>query len=122
MKSKLFPFFLMHIGFFLYTFYPVLGKVASKYNFLSFNYCAIYCIIIALLFVYAILWQQVLKTFRLPIAICNKAVTIVWGMFFSRMFFAEEITLKKILGAAIILFGIILLSFSDRKTGQGEQK
>ena len=122
MKSTLFPFLLMHAGFFLYAFYPVLGKAASKYDFLSFNYCVIYCIIIALLFVYAILWQQVLKSFRLPIAICNKAVTIVWGMFFSRMFFAEEITLKKILGAAIILFGIILLSFSDRKTGQGEQK
>ena len=122
MKSKFFPFLLMHTGFFLYAFYPVLGKSASKYDFLSFNYCVIYCVIIALLFVYAILWQQVLKSFRLPIAICNKAVTIVWGMFFSRMFFSEEITLKKILGAAIILFGIILLSFSDRKTGLGEQK
>jgi len=122
MKSKLFPFLLMHAGFFLYAFYPVLGKVASKYDFLSINYCGIYCIIIALLFVYAILWQQVLKNFRLPIAICNKAVTIVWGMFFSRMFFAEEITLKKVLGALIILSGIILLSIADKKSIEGEQK
>ena len=122
MKSKLFPFILMHAGFFLYAFYPVLGKAASKYEFLSFNYCVIYCVIIALLFVYAVLWQQVLKTFRLPIAICNKAVTIVWGMFLSRLIFAEEITLKKILGAAIILCGIILLSVADKKSSQGEPK
>ena len=89
---------------------------------LRHKHCVIYCIIIALLFVYAVLWQQVLKSFRLPIAICNKAVTIVWGMFFSRLIFGEEITLKKVLGALIILSGIFLLSFADRKTEEGGQK
>ena len=42
----------------------------------------------------------------------NKAATIVWGMLWSALFFNETITQKKILGALVILGGIILLSTS----------
>ncbi len=105
----------MHFGFLFYSFYTVVGKIASKYDFLSFKFCIIYCILILILFVYAILWQQVLKTIPLSVATANKAVTIVWGMLWSFLFFNEDTSLKKIIGASIIIFGIILLSDTTKQ-------
>ena len=51
---------------------------------------------IFILFVYAVLWQQVLKSIPLSIASANKAVTIFWGMWWGFLFFNEEISIKKI--------------------------
>lgn len=119
MKNNTFlTFILMHFGFLLYSFYTVLGKIAANYNSFSTTWCIYYCLIICLLALYAILWQQVLKKIKLSIAICNKAITIVWGMTFSHFLFHEEITLKKIIAACIILAGIILLSISDNKESE----
>lgn len=108
-------FILMHFGFLLYSFYTVLGKIASKYDFFSLCWCFFYVIIILILFVYAIFWQQVLKDIKLSVATANKAATIIWGMFWSFLFFDEQISLKKIIGAAIIFIGIILLSTQKNK-------
>jgi len=103
----------MHAGFLFYSFYTVMGKIASAYNFLSVNWCLLYCGLILILFVYAIIWQQVLKHIDLSIATANKAATIIWVMFWSSLFFQEAITAKKIIGALIIFAGIILLSTAN---------
>ncbi len=119
MKMNNFPsFLLMHAGFLIYSFYTVLGKIAAKYDFLSLHFCIFYCSLIFILFVYAILWQQVLKVIPLSFATANKASTIVWGMLWSYLFFHEEITLKKVIGAIIIISGIILLSTSTKSEEQ----
>ena len=116
MKNNKIPYFaLMHLGFLIYSLYIIVGKIASKYERLSIQFCILYCIVIFILFIYAIIWQQVLKYFRLPVAISNKAMTIVWGMLFSSIFFSEQITIKKISGAILILSGIFVLSISDSK-------
>ncbi|MBQ5449494.1 MAG: transporter, partial [Treponema sp.] len=54
-------FLFMHAGFLLYSFYTVLGKFASAYNFLSIEWILFYCGLLLIIFIYAILWQQVLK-------------------------------------------------------------
>ena len=119
MKKNNFPsFLLMYACFLIYSFYTVLGKIAAKYDFLSLPFCLFYCILIFILFVYAILWQQVLKVIPLSFATANKASTIVWGMLWSFLFFQEEITLKKVIGAIIIISGIILLSTSTKSEEQ----
>lgn len=117
MKNNLGSFFLMHIGFLIYSFYTVLGKIASKYSFLSLYFCLFYIALILILFIYALLWQQVLKKIPLSFATANKAATIVWGMLWSFLFFNEEITLKKIIGSVIIITGIFLLS-TTTQTGE----
>ena len=115
-------FLLMHAGFLIYSFYTVLGKIAAKYEFLSLHFCIFYCILILILFIYALLWQQVLKVIPLSFATANKASTIVWGMLWSFLFFQEEITIKKIFGAAIIIFGIILLSSTTNTEDQKNEQ
>ena len=119
-KNNISAFLIMHLGFLIYSFYTVTGKNASKYDFLSPPFCLFYCILIAILFIYAILWQQVLKTIPLSFATANKAVTIVWGMLWSFLFFAEKITIKKISGALIIIAGIIVLSSATELEKQDE--
>ncbi len=114
MKNKAFSYILMHFLFILYSFYTVLGKKASSFEFLSINFCILYCGMIFILFIYAVLWQQVLKSIALSIASANKAVTIFWGMWWGFLFFNEEISVKKIIGAFIIITGILILSFSDQ--------
>lgn len=104
----------MHFLFILYSFYTVLGKKAASFDFLSINFCILYCAMIFILFIYAVLWQQVLKSIALSIASANKAVTIFWGMWWGFLFFNEEISVKKIIGAFIIITGILILSFSDQ--------
>ena len=123
MKKNNFPsFLLMHAGFLIYSFYTVIGKIAAKYDFLSLHFCIFYCILIFILFVYAILWQQVLKVIPLSFATANKAATIVWGMLWSFLFFQENISLKKIIGAIIIFIGILILSTTSESGEQNNEQ
>ncbi|HBB13989.1 MAG TPA: transporter [Treponema sp.] len=110
----------MHLGFLLYSFYTVTGKIASRYEFLSLSFCLFYILLIGILFIYAVLWQQILKTIRLSFATANKAISIVWGMLWSLLFFNEEITFKKITGAIIIILGIIILSATSLTENKNE--
>lgn len=109
-NTKLFSFLFMHIAFLVYTLYPLLGKFATHYEMLSFQFVALYCVVFAILFLYAILWQQVLKRIPLTTAIANKSITIVWGMIFGLLLFGEGISLKMLIGAVLILSGIFILS------------
>ena len=112
--NNLFYFILMHLGFLIYAFYAVLGKVASTKQIFSPAFIVIYCAVFLILMVYAIIWQQVLKKIPLIIATANKTITIVWGILFGRIFFGEKITLNMIIGGAVILAGILILSFEPQ--------
>lgn len=109
-KSSLFYFLLMHAGFLIYAFYAILGKTASKKEFLSPAFILIYLAVFVILFMYALIWQQVLKMIPLLVATANKTVTIVWGIVFGKIFFGEQIKMNMIIGAALILLGILLLA------------
>ena len=100
----------MHTAFLVYCIYPLLGKFATRYELLSLPFIALYCVVFGVLFVYAILWQQVLKKIPLTTAIANKSITIVWGMIFGLLIFREQVSLKMIIGASLILSGILILS------------
>lgn len=118
----MFAYILMHFGFLFYSFYTVLGKIASRYEFLSLNFCIFYCMLIGILFVYAILWQQVLKRIELSIATANKAATIVWGMIWSVVFFKEKLELHQIIGAVVIISGIFVLAYSGKQKESGDEQ
>ena len=120
--NKVFSFLFMHLAFLVYTLYPLLGKFATRYEMLSFPFIALYCVVFGILFVYAVLWQQVLKKFPLTTAIANKSITIVWGMIFGLLFFGEQISLKMLIGAALILAGIFILSTEQENQEKEHQE
>lgn len=113
--KKFLSFLFMHTAFLVYCLYPLLGKFAARYEMLSFNFIALYCVVFGVLFLYAVLWQQVLKHIPLTTAIASRSITIVWGMFFGFLLFKEQISLKMLVGAALILSGIFVLSTEKEK-------
>ncbi len=82
---------------------------------MSFRFIALYGLVILLLGIYAIFWQQVIKNMPLTAAYANRAVTVFWGMVWGLIIFKEKITLGKAVGAVIVIAGIILFALSDRE-------
>ncbi len=101
-----------------YSISGIFSKLAAGYDLLSWQFVLLYAGILAILGIYAIGWQQILKRMPLTSAFSNKAVTIVWGIIWGALFFAEPVTLLKIIGALFIIFGVVLYSHSD---GQNEE-
>ena len=87
--------------------------MASQYDFLSFWFIFFYGLVILNLGVYAIVWQQIIKKLPLNTAYSNKAITIVWGILWGFLFFREQITWNMIVGALIVIVGVVLVVRAD---------
>lgn len=61
--------------------------------------------------IYAILWQQILKHISLTTAFMFKSITVLYGMLFAAMLFKEHITMNNMIGAVLIITGIIILGW-----------
>lgn len=108
-------FLLLHFLMLLFSFMPIFSKMAGQHPFFSFQFFLYYGIVLLILGIYAILWQQVIKRIPLTTAYANKAVTVVWGMLWGILIFKEHIGLQKCIGAVIIIAGVILYALSERK-------
>lgn len=93
----------------------VLSKKAGQFDFLSLPFCLCYGGVIMILAVYAIGWQQIIKTMPLSVAYANRAVTVAWGMIWGFLIYSEKITAGKIIGSLIVISGVILYAFSDNE-------
>lgn len=100
---------LLHISLFFSSLSGVCSKMAANQKFLSLSFFFYYGLVLAIMFAYAIVWQQILKRMPLTVAYANKPVALVWGMIFGSVFFAEKVTLLMVLGAGIIFAGIFLV-------------
>ena len=108
-------FLLLHVILGVYAGSSVCSKLAAGEAFLSVRFCLFYGAVILLLGVYAIAWQQVIKRMPLTTAFANKAVTTMWGLVWGLLFFHERITLGKVLGAALVIFGVVLFSTAEQE-------
>lgn len=120
MMSNLKTLFALHMLLMVYSCSGIFSKLAAGVNFLSLEFCLLYGGIIALLGLYAIGWQQILKRMPLTSAFSNKAVTVVWGIVWGALFFCEPITLFKVIGAALIIAGVVLFAHADTKEAELE--
>lgn len=76
----------------------------------SFNFIITYGISILILAVYAFFWQKIIKNFELTVAYSNKGAVILWTLLWSVIFYGESIKITNIVGAAIIIIGIMVIS------------
>ena len=67
---------------------------------------------VAIIGIYAILWQQVLRRIELSTAYMFKGTTLIFTMLIAAMLFGEIITVPNIIGSVIIIIGIVLLARS----------
>lgn len=114
-KDKLKTLLVLHIMLMVYSTSGIFSKLAAGQPFLSFKWCLFYGGVIALLGMYAIGWQQIIKRLPLTTAFANKAVAVVWGLIWGLVFFHEEITLAKIVGVLLVVAGVVLYSKSDKE-------
>ena len=112
--SRLLTLLGLHILLGIYSLSDIASKTASGQPFLSGPFLFFYALVLVFLAIYALGWQQVIKRMPLSSAYANRAVTIVWGIFWGFLLFGEAITPGKIIGAIIIMVGIVLFARADR--------
>lgn len=104
----------------VYSLSSICGKLASGFAFLSIGFVLCYGGMIALLGVYAIGWQQIIKRLPLTYAYANRAVTVVWGIIWGALFFHEPVTPLKLVGALVVLAGVVLYATSGDEASNQE--
>lgn len=113
MQKNIKYFIILNMLLLVYSMSGILSKKAAGAVFLSLEFCLYYAGIIALLGLYAIGWQQIIKHLPLTTAFANKAITIVWGILWSVLFFSERITIGKICGVLLVVSGVVLFAIAD---------
>ncbi len=112
---------LLNILLLVYSLEGVCSKTAGGESFPSIRFCIFYGLVLVILGIYAICWQQLIKRLPLTLAYANKAVTLVWGMVWGILFFSEKVTPLKAAGVVITIGGVLLYTFSDRDTQTGAE-
>lgn len=116
--KKIKPYLILHLILLVYSLSGICSKTASSKQFLSFEFILFYGLVLFIMAVYALLWQQVLKSIPLNIAYANKAVTLVWGMVWGAVVFKEQITITNIIGAVVVLAGVLLMVTGGEKKNE----
>ena len=123
LNSRALTLIALHILLFVYSLSGLFSKNASMQPFLSFEFCALYAGMLIVLAIYAIGWQQILKRLPLTLAFANKAITVVWGIVLGALVFGETITWPMIVGAILVIAGVVLFSIADNEdnaAGEGD--
>lgn len=97
--------------FIVYSFESVFAKLASSYATFSFQYFFYLGCVLAVLGCYAVLWQKVLEVYPLNKAFLCKSLTIIFILTISHYLFDESITFNNVMGATLIISGIVTLSW-----------
>lgn len=114
-RSKIKTLFGLHLLLMVYSVSGIFSKLASQQSFLSWPFVLYYGAIIALLGVYAIGWQQIIKRLPLTTAFANRAVAVVWGIIWGVVFFGESVTVYKMVGAIFVIGGVALFAKADNE-------
>ena len=94
----------------LYACVTLFTKYASQQEMGSVAYCLGLAGAIGVMGAYAICWQQILKRVELSAAYMFKGTSLIFIMLFAFALFGEQITLMNVIGAIVIVLGIILFA------------
>ena len=94
----------------IYTLSGVMGKFAAAQEFMSWPFILLYGSEVAILGIYALLWQQIIKRMDLSIAYANRAVALLWSMLWAVLFFKEGVSVQNIAGVLIVIAGTIIVN------------
>ncbi len=114
-KSKIRDILFLQGVFIIYSISSIVAKLASSQldslrSVFSAGFILAAAGEVAILGIYALLWQQVIKRFELSIAYANKAMTLLWGLLWGFFIFDEQITVTKLIGIAIVFAGIVVMN------------
>ena len=109
-RTEIRYYFLLHLLMLMLSFGGVVSKTASGLPFLSLKWILLYGVLLLILGLYAIFWQQLLRHIMLSRAYACKSVTIVWGMIWGVLFFHELLTVKHIIAGVLVIAGVVLIA------------
>ncbi|WP_338108296.1 EamA family transporter [Bacillus pseudomycoides] len=110
MKPTMKNYVFLHVAFLLYSIILLYMKWAAKFPVSSISFFIAYFGLVVILFGYAILWQQVIKHFEISKAYSHRGIIILWSMLWSVIFLGETIKWNNLLGAAILMIGIVVVT------------
>ena len=96
----------------VYACVGICTKMAALQTPFSWPYLLWFAGAVAIIGIYAILWQQVLRRIELSTAYMFKGTTLIFTMLIAALLFGEAITVQNIIGSVIIITGITLLARS----------
>lgn len=112
-KKVLVIFCALQIMNIVYSLSSVLIKCASLSwelnGFFSLKTISILFMAVAILGIYAALWQMILSKVDLSVAYMCKGMIVFWGVFWAALFFHEIISIFNILGTILICTGTFLV-------------
>ena len=107
---------LLHFGVLLFSFTSVFAKMAANaYNaggIMDLKFLILCAVMILNCIVYAVFWQIVIKDIDLHVAYANRSVYLIWSQIWAVFFFAENLTVKNIVGLAVVLTGVIIVTMN----------
>lgn len=113
MRSNKKSFLQLQLAFVIYSLTSIISKKASEFKLLSVAFVVLYLLELLVMFVYAFIWQKILKKYDLVIAYSCKGITIIWTMIWAILLFKESITINNIVGAMIVIIGIVVISYDS---------
>ena len=94
----------------VYTISGVMSKQASASSGDLPRFLFFFGMEFAVLGVYAILWQQMIKRFELSVAYANRSMAVVWSMVWAVVFFHDAIVIQNIAGVVLVVAGIWMIN------------
>ena len=103
----------LHVLLFFNSICGVCSKLAARQAVFSPWFFLFYGMMLLILLGYAVFWQQIIKHIPLSTAYLNKPVSILWGIMWGRILFQEHLTIRMVVGALIVLSGVIVVVQRD---------
>lgn len=107
---KKFRFLILFIGFLMYSVSGVVAKSSSAADLYSLSTLIKFLAVLALLGVYSAFWQVSLKYIPLSTAFFCKGSVVVFSLIWAVLIFGEKITANNLLGAVLIITGILVMA------------
>jgi len=96
----------------IYSCTSIFTKLSSLQEPLSIRYFLFMGCAVCVLAIYSILWQQIIKRMPVSEAYMYKGTVLIFVMAISAVLFGESITIPNVIGAVLIVGGIVLFSES----------
>ena len=123
--NRLRSYILLHICVLLFSFTSVFAKsAANAYNeggIYSFQLWLFVFLMLAVCVFYAFFWQKVIKNIDLNIGYANRSVYLIWSQIWAVMIFGAHLTPKNILGLAVVMTGVIVVSLTANYDDEGQE-
>ncbi len=97
----------------IYTFASIFAKLASGEIFFSVTFFLFAGAELIALFLYALVWQQVMKKTELTVAYANREMYLLWSLLWAAAFFHEKITAANMIGCILVIVGTVVITADD---------